>query len=308
MQLLFNSYNICLSTLEISLILAYNIILMERIRITPPDSSSAEPDIIIAGKEIDLLRSKEIEFRGKFGLVVVSSKPGGGSSSLARSQNQKYNTILFTAGDVVRALSGTQERAPGFIERDAQIDRGVDDRVRQMVIHANKNNPAIAEAQIGCLTALDAQREIESYGIFIDAPILRILLWARKDVRDRRLYEAARNRGEHISLSRIRERTSARERGDLVYWKSLYPDLIGNDDPLEKGAKDARGEYIYDIEIDNTEDTSPESTFNEVHKRLMRIGLVVPILTSTPQPGIDYIGDGSGGENTENRDNPTELF
>ena len=240
-------------------------------------------DLIIGGQEFDLLTSPEIKWKANFALLVISGKPGSGTSSLARGLKEKYDTGLFTAGDIVRKLSDTPERAPGFIERDRKIDEGVDNEIRQMVIRANKENPSIAEAQIGCLTALDAQRNLEKSGVVIyNSPIIRILLRAEKDIRYERLLDAARKRGEDISLEQIEQRTSARELGDNNYWRELYPDLIGEDDPLEKEARDARGELIYDIEIDNSEDSGPEQTMNEMHIRLMRMGLVSPILPLPP--------------------------
>lgn len=220
-----------------------------------------------------------------YGLLVISGPPGAGTTSLAKGLVELTGSSLYTVGLTVREMAGEDERAPDFVDRDPKVDALVDERVRQMVIHSDKTNPAIAEAQIGAITALDIQRSIMEQGLSQDDnPVIRILLTARKDVRDDRVYKDSRRKGDinHITgklytREEIRKRNTNRAKEDVEWWKGLYPNLIGDDHPHQLGARDAQGRKIYHLEFDNSDHTSPQETLMEVLNSLRELGLISPV-------------------------------
>jgi cytidylate kinase len=222
----------------------------------------------------EIARTPEV-WKPNFGLIVVSGKPGAGTTSLATRMSEEFGISgnLYKAGDTVRRLQGVIDRAPNFIERDQMIDIAVDEEVSRMVRNASYGHPAIAEAQIGAATATQALRESNAEGRAIEAPVIRILLWATADVRIHRMYLAARAKGENISLNEIRERTRMRELGDRKHWKDVHS-YLGDGDPLEMGARDAYGEKIYYIEINNTH-YSADQTYNDVLSSLRNMRMIV---------------------------------
>jgi hypothetical protein len=97
------------------------------------------------------------------------------------------------------------------------------------------------------------------------------------------MWLAAKEKGENISLQEIRERTRLREIGDRKHWKDVHS-YIGDGDPLEIGARDAFGEKIYDIEINNTH-YSAEQTYNDVLSSLRNMRMITRNLATTQQTG-----------------------
>lgn len=219
------------------------------------------------------------------GGMTISGPAGVGTTSLARSLAEITGARLITVGQIIRERAGETSRAPGFVERDPKVDADVDEEVRQLVIKADKTNPFIAEAQIGGFSALDIQRQMEAEGISIEEnPVIRILLTARKEVRDERMYKASRAKGEineetgkPYTRDEIRRNNSNRAKADIAWWKKLYPDRIGEDHPHHLGARDAQGRKIYHLEFDNSDHTTPEQTLLEVLGALRELGLITPI-------------------------------
>lgn len=252
---------------------------MERIK---PEGNFA-PQHTLSNERVRSLEEKEVDWQARFGLVVISGKPGAGTSSAARILAEKYSSGLYKAGDTIRELGNNQERVPsGFIQRAREVDYAVDERVRRMVMDANIKHPQIAEAQIGSLTALETQMAIERTGKMPNAPIVRILIWATKEERIKRLKKASDLKGQNKTIEQIRYETTIRERDDIEHWKELYPTLIGEYNPLEKDAKDAMGNLIYNIEIDNSDLDGEEETAKVIHMNLARMGLIMPIERQTP--------------------------
>lgn len=214
---------------------------------------------------------KEKQWETDLGLLVISGKPGAGTSTAARILASLYKAKLYKAGDTIRELSRATDRTK-TITRDPEVDNIVDGEVRKMTMNATKGQPAIAEAQIGAITAHEAIQ-----GTHPKAPILRMLFWATKEERVRRLKADSDEHGENKTIQQIREETTEREHDDLAYWKNLYPTLIGKDNPLEKGALDAKGNEIYNTPVfDNTDWKTPERSAYEVHKFLSEMGMVRP--------------------------------
>lgn len=209
-----------------------------------------------------------------FGLVVISGKPGAGTTSLAKriAADCGIYDNLYRAGDSMREFLEIADRAPGFLERDQAVDKMVDDRVSNMVRSANIGRPAVAEAQIGTGTTTEVLKKMEAEGIEPAAPVIRVLLWATADVRHGRMYRAAHEKGETTTWSEIRENTRQREREDLQHWRDMYS-WIGKDNPLEIGARDANGNKINDIEIDNTH-YSADQTYYDVMGSLRNMRMV----------------------------------
>lgn len=254
---------------------------------SPTFSTETTLSIEETGWEEKWKEIKEKQWDTDLGLIVISGKPGAGTSSAAKILASLYNAELYKAGDTVREMAGNKERAGGFIERDPEIDHAVDAQVRRMTMNAVKGRPAIAEAQIGGATALETIQGLETEGKYPVAPIIRILFWADKKERVRRLKAASDENGENKKYLEILKRTTNRERDDLAYWRNLYPNLIGEDNPLNKNAKDARGNPIYNVPaFDNTEWKTPERSAYEVHKLLTETGLVRPKIEMQPDQSI----------------------
>lgn len=297
--------------------------------------------------------AKEKDWEVDFGLVVISGKPGSGTSSAAKILDSLYKTDeLYKAGDTIRQLAGAKDRTR-YVIRDPEVDRIVDGMIRKMTVETRKGTPKIAEAQIGGITVLETVQGLEKEGRYPEAPIFRFLFWATKEERVRRLKTASdeeidvkknkfaeavvsgtdeeiksllgdelekkigdlrhvkdeelRKSAEEIlgeyakihidgtdeerrelleklgnelrkkTLQQVWEETTVRERDDIDWWRMLYPDLIGEDNPLEKNAKDAKGNNIYSAPaFDNTEWGSPERSAYEVHRYLVENGFVRP--------------------------------
>lgn len=219
-------------------------------RFAPQHSSNKE--------NLEIEARKETLYTVRFGGLGIAAKPGAGSSSLAEREAETFQIPLYKVGDLVRKKAGVTERSTGFIKRRPSVDFAVDEGVRGIVRNANIQNPLIFEAQIGCLTALDEYRKLEFEGAPPNAPIVKVLIWATKEIRIDRLKAASDSKGENKSRAQIERETTDREKNDPVYWKSLYPDLVGEDNPLEMGARDAQGKRIYDFEINSTDLTADE--------------------------------------------------
>lgn len=327
-------------------------------------------------KEWLAIKEKDWELDG---VLIISGKPGAGTSSGAKILAGLYQAELYKAGDTIREMTNNKDRASGFMKRNPEIDHVVDEKVRRMVMDARRGHPAIAEAQIGGATALETVQAMKSTDKYPGAPILRFLFWATKDERVRRLKlasdEAIADEIENLTLiwdqgsedevrhalgDKIVERaifiesltdeerkhttaqnlleriqahetgteeearlalknfideiefktreqiwkdTTDRERDDLNYWRKLYPNLIGEHNPLEKNARDAKGNNIYSAPaFDNTDWGSADRTAYEVHKYLAELGFVRPktqmlkgqslFLGYTPEENFGYgVGD-----------------
>ncbi len=295
---------------------------------------------------------KEKDWEVDFGLLSISGKPGSGTSSTAKILASLYQAELYKAGDTIRELAGATDRTRS-IKRDPIVDSFVDGTIREKVSAVKKGKPVIVEAQIGGATVLETIQYLKREGNYPDATIIRILFWATKEERVKRLklasdasvdekqnklallleggtneevnkalgdeiyekfgeleiiedkelkQEAEKKLGEYAkihhegtveekrkllmilgeslrkkSYDQIYKETTEREKNDLLWWKQLYPDLIGEDNPLEKNAKDAKGNYIYTTPaFDNTDWGTPERTAYEVHNHLVELGQVRP--------------------------------
>lgn len=215
----------------------------------------------------------ESKWETNFGSLVIAGEKGAGSSTLAKDRAGAYGipeSKLLMVGEYIRKkIEDDQGRKVlGFVDRDPQIDYEIDSIVRNIVMRASRNNPHIVEAQLGGLIALDTIKKAQSEGARPAGPAIKVLVWARKEVRVKRIQQ----REGGMSLKDVRELTRNREEGDLDYWKSLYP-WMGNINPLEKGARDSEGKRIYDFEIDSS-DLNVTQTSLELHDFLENLGLV----------------------------------
>lgn len=236
-----------------------------------------ETDVESIDWKSEWLAIKEQKWDTDLGLLVISGKPGAGTSSAAKLLSSLYEASLYKAGDTIRELAGHSERASGFIKRDPAIDHVVDQKIRNLTVSAVKGKPSIAEAQIGAATVLETIQGLETSKQYPKGPIFRILFWATKKERVRRLKQASDDEGQNKLYDEIWKDTTDREKDDLSYWRNLYPNLIGSDNPLEKNALDAKGNPIYNTPVfDNTNWGSPERSAYEVHKYLSEMGIVRP--------------------------------
>ncbi len=218
-------------------------------------------------------KSPETKWETNFGALVIAGEKGAGSSTLAKDRAAAYDipeSKLLMVGNYIRDRieAETGRKILGFVDRDPEIDYEIDSIVRNIVMKAARHNPHIVEAQLGGLIALDTLKKAHAEGIKPMGPVIKVLVWARKDIRIKRIQE----REGGMSLKDVRELTRNREEGDLEYWKSLYP-WMGDINPLEKGARDAEGRRIYDFEIDSS-DLTVQETSQELHDFLEPLGLV----------------------------------
>lgn len=238
-----------------------------------------DPRLIIDRNNLTTPEGRERLWVPRFGILAISGAPGAGTSTLARMEGEEYKIPVDYVGELMRKATGTTERSIGFTERDPLLDLAIDEGVRHAVSVASVDNPRVIEAQIGCATALDEYRKLEAEGKAPDAPIVKIHIWATKEIRIDRLKAASDAKGEGKSRAEIERETNERERENPGWWRGLYPDLIGEDSPHKMNARTAQGKRMYDYEINSTQMT-PEEVQEELHDFLSGLRFIVPNIES----------------------------
>jgi cytidylate kinase len=230
----------------------------------------------------ELLKTPEKEWRTRFGVIVISGRPGSGTSSVAKDLAAKYGISednLTTVGNIMRRynreLTGGEILGPMNENiRTRSIDEELDQITTDAINNASKEKPKIIEAQLGGYmakkaidTALDKNGEL-------GAPVIKILFWARTEECIKRIQkrELAKNPEYHLTLKEIKRLTLDRQSSDLRKWREAHPELEGVN-PLILDAKDENGEPIYDESID-TSDITQEQAVDRIHRKLVQFGLV----------------------------------
>jgi CMP/dCMP kinase len=216
-------------------------------------------------------RYKESLWTPNFPVLTIAGPSGTGKTSVTELLRQDFGihpSRNIKMGNLFREMF--PEQVVGFQERNADVDRLMEQRQQGLMLTSTTENPVLIEARLSGYSASRAR-------LITDKPIISFLLYCDDQERFRRIAKR-----QKLPLSEAKQKTQAREVGDLEWWLSLYPDLQKDlYNPLVQGSD---GKPYYTYAIDTTTRTVPE-VHAEMMKTLVKDGWTTSALTgSTSHP------------------------
>lgn len=204
--------------------------------------------------------------------LVISGDPGTGKTFLIGELAKRYRLTdnqVIKIGDLFREFGKKQtgQDPTGYIDRDPDFDKGVDDKQLALLIDAS-DEVFIMESKLGgFLTWSERQKRTDEHK---DMPsVFTILLLVNLDVGNQRVFERDRKKNDALTLEKSIQQTQERKMRDLKLWGTIYPILkLSEINPLTKDAQ-----AIYDQVVDTTKLTKKE-VVEKIHQILIEKGVV----------------------------------
>lgn len=211
----------------------------------------------------EVAEAEPVLYLPNFDVLVISGYAGTGKTTAGEDVDQvMIGTRFIKVGETVRAEN------KDIINVAPETDFDIDQRQRQKMIDSQNSLPLIVESNFGSVLGKDVRKRLPE-----GPDIVTIFLTAGKDVRDERLIRRKKQDHPERTREEIIQEEDERERKFASRMKTLYPELLRGQDPVDPNITTVDGERIYDLVLDTT-NLSKEQVGKALLKLLIENGLV----------------------------------
>ncbi len=207
----------------------------------------------------EMLGSAEYE-PGSFDVYPIIGKISAGKNTIQKIliewlKRDGYAVTSSSAGESMRKhqKSTTGKQMKGHFMRPAEVDRELDiETARNLINPANAGQIVIPEGRLLGYISGKVKEAAGLKGYPLPGYIHPILIEATDQVRYEREYEALHRDDPTITPEQAVRLTLDRERGEIITFSSLYPEL-GTRNLYDRGFANNLGQPVYECHVETTE-------------------------------------------------------